>query len=148
MTFFLLTVFSWCKKKPWSALLLRFYKLKLEELISFHFHTRSHRRNFGLFNLCHLNNSDWQGKVVTSTYHWLTWQFSFLQSLNFNSSQWPVCSERTIQVKCVTSSHLNLLTKQLRESNVLPSPVFSTMFAALSHLSLLSNSFANGVSPT
>lgn len=54
--------------------------------------------------------------------------FSFIPS-GFRSSRWPGSGERK-QYESSVRSHLHLLTQQLRESNILPSLVFSTVLAS------------------
>lgn len=59
--------------------------------------------------------------------HISTQSFSFIPS-SFRSSRWPGSGERK-QYESSVQSHLHLLTQQLRESNILPSLVFSTVLA-------------------
>lgn len=98
------------------------------------FHSWSNIRNCtSLFETCHRNNSNWQGKMFSHQHtiaSLLTASFSFLSKVSAPHSGrgagrglWQEQFRSSVQL------HLHLLTKQLRESNILPSPVFSTMFA-------------------
>lgn len=85
-------------KNPWIALLLSFEKLEIGSRSLFLIFTLGQTggiMGMTLFELCHLNNSNWQGKVL-SHQHVIGWldNLPFLVSLNFRSSQWLGSGEK------------------------------------------------------
>lgn len=82
--------------------------------------------------------------VVPSTHNWMSFRSLWQPLQKAVRRLWQEQYKSSVQI------HLHLLTKQLRESNILPSPVFSPAFtlppSSPLQASFISNSCTNGAS--